>query len=306
MHLEKFKGIFPALLTPMLEDDSIDFESLERFVKHLLSLGVKGFYVGGSTAEGFILTSEERKRILETVVGASAGQATVIAHIGAISTRESCELARHAEAAGADAISAVVPFYYKVSPEGIRQHYHSIMDSTSLPFIMYHFPGATGVSLPLDFYEAMAQHPRCIGVKFTSLNLFELQQIRARCGDDFLIYNGHDEVYAGGALSGADGAIGSTFNMMPQPFLQMFDHAARGDWSAVMPLQAQANEVISHLLAYDVIPYEKMICYLQGLFRTPKARQPLSQFDAEQKAAIEQYFNSSAVLQANSLSKLPG
>jgi N-acetylneuraminate lyase len=292
----KFKGIFTALLTPMDEEKRIDFDSLARLVEHQIQQGIKGFYVGGSTGEGFILTTEERMQVLEAVVRAGQGRVTIIAHVGCISTMESIKLAKHAELQGVDAISAVVPFYYKVTMKEIREHYTAIMSAVPLPMIIYHFPGATGISLSMDFYEEMSRHPQCIGVKFTSLNLFEMQQIRAKCGQDFLIFNGHDEVYIGGALMGADGAIGSTYNMMPGLFVEMFDQISAGVWSAVHGVQSDANDVIAHMIQYDVIAYEKYMLYLQGVFTSPAVRQPLKQFSAEERKQIEAFYQGSEVL----------
>jgi N-acetylneuraminate lyase len=296
MNLQKYKGIFAALLTPMNEDGSFDDASMKRHVKRLLDQRVNGFYVNGSTGEGFILTKEERKRTLETVIHANEGRGTVIAHIGGISTQESIELAKHAETAGADVISAVVPFYYKISMKEIIDHYMSIMAATKLPMIIYHFPGATGVTLSMDFYKEMSAHPQCIGVKFTSYNLFEMQQIRALCGQDFLIYNGHDEVYAAGAIMGADGAIGSTFNVIAPLFVEMYGKICRNEWSALAELQAKANEVIAKLIQYDVFSTEKFICYLQGNFRTPSIRHPLKQLTQREQEELRLYFEQSAVL----------
>lgn len=294
-----FGGIFTALLTPMHENGDIDFTSLERLVEHQIGQGIHGFYVGGSTGEGFILTSEERQQVLEKVVKAAAGRVTIIAHVGNISTRESIKLAKHAELQGVDAISAVVPFYYKVTMKEIREHYEAIMAAVSVPMIVYHYPGATGVSLSMEFYEQMSRNPQCIGVKFTSLNLFEMQQIRARCGDDFLIYNGHDEVYMAGSFVGADGAIGSTFNMIPGLFTGMYRLLASEDRlpkAALQLMQAEANEVIAHMIQFDVIAYEKYMLFLQGVLATPAVRQPLKQFTAEERARIESYYTQSEVL----------
>ncbi|TDF98683.1 N-acetylneuraminate lyase [Paenibacillus piri] len=293
-----FKGIFTALVTPMHEDGSLDLPSLTGLVEHQLQYGIHGFYVGGSTGEGLILSSEERKQVLETVLTANRGRAKVVAHVGCISTDESIMLARHAEQAGADAISAVVPFYYKVGMNEIRSHYEAIMNAVRLPMLIYHFPGATGASLTMSFFEEMALHPQCLGVKFTSLNLFEMQQIRAKCGPDFLILNGHDEVYAAGALMGADGAIGSTMNMMPSLYTDMFDKIGRGDWNAVVQIQSAANEIIAHMLKFDVIPYEKYMLYLQGVIANPKVRQPLTQLEENDCAAIRAYYESGKVLNA--------
>ncbi|TLS53341.1 N-acetylneuraminate lyase [Paenibacillus antri] len=302
---ETFGGIYTALVTPMHEDGSIDYDSLVRLTTHQIDQGVKGFYVGGSTGEGFLLTGEERQRVLETVVGAAAGRAVVLAHIGCIGTMDSIALAKHAERQGVDAISAVVPFYYKLSPREIQGHYEAIMASVAAPMIVYHFPGATGVSLSLDFYEGLSRNPQCIGVKFTSLNLFEMQQIRARCGEDFLIFNGHDEVYASGALAGADGAIGSTFNIMPGLFVGMHRLLSEDGWKSgrtVQAMQAEANRVIAHMVGYDVIPYEKYMLYLQGIVRTPTARQPLRRFTPEERSRLEAFFESSGALRAQRLS----
>lgn len=294
-----FRGIFTALVTPMYEDGAIDFDSLARLVEHQIGQGIHGFYVGGSTGEGFILTSDEREQVLEAVVRTAAGRVTIIAHIGCISTRESIRLAKHAEKQGVDAVSAVVPFYYKVSLKEIREHYEAIMAAVSLPMLVYHYPGATGVSLSLDFYEQMSRNPQCIGVKFTSLNLFEMQQIRARCGGEFLIYNGHDEVYASGAWAGADGAIGSTYNMMPGLFTQMYgliSSEERPHMPTLQSMQAEANEVIAHMIQFDGIPYEKYMLYLQGVIAAPAARQPLKRFTAEERERIEAFYAGSDVL----------
>lgn len=300
-----FGGIFTALLTPMHNNGDIDFTSLGRLVDHQIEQGIHGFYVGGSTGEGFILTGEEREQVLEAVVKAAAGRVTIIAHVGNISTRESIKLAKHAEQHGVDAISAVVPFYYKVSMKEIREHYEAIMGAVSLPMIVYHYPGATGVNLSMEFYEDMSRNPQCIGVKFTSLNLFEMQQIRSRCGDDFLIYNGHDEVYTAGAFVGADGAIGSTFNMMPGLFADMygiFTSEEQLPKAAIQQMQAEANEVIAHMIGYDVIAYEKYMLYLQGVLATPAVRQPLKQFTAEERASIESFYKQNEVLRRFSFS----
>ena len=298
---EKYKGIFTALVTPMHENGEIDGNALERLVEHQIALGVNGLYVGGSTGEGLMLTVEERQSILETVVKRNAGRVSVIAHIGQISTQESIRLARHAEALGVDAISAVAPFYYKLSRDDIKRHYLSIMDAVASPMIVYHFPANTGVSLPPDFYGQLAQHSHMLGVKFTSYNLYELEQIRAGCGEGFIIMNGHDEVYAGAAVMGATGAIGSTFNIQLSLFRDMQQHIRHERWSEVGRLQAKANAIIAHMLQYDVIAYEKYMLFLQGVIPCAKVRQPLLQLAASDQAAIRQFYDNNETLQQSGL-----
>lgn len=293
---QQFKGMYTALLTPMDERGDIDFASLSRLIKHQLDSGAQGFYACGSTGEAFLLSMEERKGVLEAVIGSTARRAKVIAHAGCIGTRDSIELAVHAERAGADAVSAVAPFYYKADIQELRQHYEAIMSAVSIPMLIYHFPGATGVNLTLDFYECMSRHPQCLGVKFTSMNLFEMQQIRARCGDRFLIMNGHDEVYASSVPMGSDGAVGSTFNIMPSLYAEMHALAVAGQWTKLPEMQTQANEVIAHMLQYDVIPYEKAILYLQGVLETATVRSPLKRLTTEELANITEFYDSNRLL----------
>ncbi len=112
---KKFGGIYAALVTPYTKDGAVDYENVKRLVRHLINNDIDGFYVGGSTAEAFLLTEEERKKILEAVVEENNGEKPVICHTGAISTDMAISYAKHAEAVGADAVSSISPFYYKFS-----------------------------------------------------------------------------------------------------------------------------------------------------------------------------------------------
>ena len=112
---EKFKGIFPALLTPFDENDRVNVKVLEELVDYNLKKGVNGFYVGGSTAEAFLLTEEERLLVMKTVSERAKGKCTLIAHVGCISTAQAIKFAKAAEERGYDAVSSVAPFYYKFS-----------------------------------------------------------------------------------------------------------------------------------------------------------------------------------------------
>lgn len=134
--MNKYNGIIPALITPYTKEGKINEKSLEKLVKLNLDKGVNGFYVGGSTAEAFMLSLEERKYLLDIVSDTAKGQATIINHVGCISTDEAIELAKHAEKVGADAISAIPPFYYKFSYEEIKNHYLDIVNSVNLPMII--------------------------------------------------------------------------------------------------------------------------------------------------------------------------
>lgn len=279
-------GIIPALITPYADDGGIHGELLRTLVRHLMAKGAAGFYVGGSTGEGLLQTVEERKRVLETVLQETDGKVPVIAHVGAMDTASCVELARHAARAGADAVSAVTPFYYKHGPEQIRRHYLDIAEAADIPLIVYHFPGFTGAQLSADFVgELAAACESIIGLKFTSRDMYEMQQIIDICGEDFLVFNGSDECALAGFATGACGAIGSTFNIMPELFVALHRHCAAGQWSEARRLQYEANRLIRELLKYDVIAFEREMLRLQG-FDVGPPRKPIRQLTDTERREI--------------------
>ena len=146
MNLDKFKGVFCALNAIYDENDNIDVEKIKALVRVYKSLGVKGVYACGSTGEGFLLSTEERKQVAKAVKEAAGDDFTVIVHIGCASTKESIELAKDCESLGVDAISAVPCVYYHLSEESVKLHWNSIIESTSLPFIIYNIPPSNPTS----------------------------------------------------------------------------------------------------------------------------------------------------------------
>ena len=175
----EFGGIYPALLTPFDAGGKINEKSLRRLVRFNIDKGVKGFYVCGSTAECFLLSPEQRKRILEIVADENAGRVKLIAHVGAISQAQALDLARHAAAAGADMVSSICPFYYGFPFENLKAYYFALADSTDLPVLIYYFPANSGVKFTVDMVSAFLQDRRFAGVKFTNNDFFMLQQIKA-------------------------------------------------------------------------------------------------------------------------------
>ena len=212
---EKFKGIFPALLTPFDGQDRVDTEVLGRLVDYNLQKGVDGFYVAGSTAEVFLLDAKERLAVMEAVSSRAGGKCTLIAHMGCISTKQAIEYAREAKEMGYDAISSVAPFYYKFSFEEIRRYYFDIVDAVDLPMLIYNFPAFSGVNLTTDNIREFLADDRFLGVKHTSSDFYALEQFKAGFPDK-IVYNGYDEMFLAGLSMGADGGIGSTFNFMAE------------------------------------------------------------------------------------------
>jgi N-acetylneuraminate lyase len=284
--MSEIRGIIPALITPYTADGRINEDSLEKIISLNMKKGVSGFYVCGSTAEAFLLSLEERKRVLEVVTSCVDGKASVIAHIGCISTDEAIELGMHAEKAGADAVSSIPPFYYKFSPEEIRGHYRKIADKVSLPIILYNFPAATGCSLTGADSRDLLADPHVIGVKHTSYNLYELERMK-QLNNELIVLNGHDEVYLGGLAMGADGAIGSTYNFMAEKFIMMNQHFGNGELQAAQKLQSEANNIIDVLVEVGLLAGIKYILGLQGI-ECGHCRSPFKRLPDTGKAKLDE------------------
>ncbi|CAI6066505.1 dihydrodipicolinate synthase family protein [Cohnella sp. JJ-181] len=248
--IERFKGIIVAMYACYDEQGEVSAEAARKLARYYATAGVKGLYVGGSSGEGMLQTADERKRTLEAVVAEVGGELTVIAHVGAPSTRESVELARHAERIGAHAVSAVPAIYYRLSARSVQAHWQAIIDSTELPFIIYHIPQTTGFHLSPELLAAMAAQPKVIGVKISAESTYELQQFKAIGGEGFLVLNGPDEQYVAGRAIGADGGIGGTYGVMPELFLRIESCVRAGRMEEAQRWQFVVNELIKELLAY--------------------------------------------------------
>ncbi|MBW7475434.1 N-acetylneuraminate lyase [Paenibacillus oenotherae] len=282
---EQFNGIIPALITPYGADGGISDSVTRQLVRHLISQGAAGFYLSGSTGEGFLQSTEERQQLLEIVLDEVKSEVPVIAHVGAMDTATAVQLTRHAHQAGAAAVSAVTPFYYKHGPEQVMRHYIDIVEAADIPLIAYHIPGLTGSNASVDFYKELSQVDGIIGLKFTSTNVYEMQQIMDSCGEDFLVFNGPDEICLAGLTMGACGAIGSTYNIMMAPFAELYRLFHEGKLAEARTLQYEVNRVIRELLRYDFIAFEREILRLQG-FEVGSPRKPIQQLIDAQRADI--------------------
>ena len=281
---KKFQGIFPALLTPFDKNDNVNEEVLRGVTQYNLDKGVNGFYVGGSTAEAFLLSTQERLQIMKTVADVAKDKATLIAHIGCISTKQAIELAKEAKQMGYDAISSVAPFYYKFSFAEIKKYYFDIVDAAELPMIVYNFPAFSGVNLSVDNIAEFLTDDRFIGVKHTSSDYFALEQFKAAFPKK-VIYNGYDETFLAGLAMGADGAIGSTFNLMAEKFLKIRRLFAENKIAEAQAMQKEANTIISALCKVGVMQGEKAVMDALGFDMGP-ARAPFGPLSEEQKKTL--------------------
>ncbi|MDN6111126.1 MAG: N-acetylneuraminate lyase, partial [Enterobacterales bacterium] len=245
-------GVMPALLTPFNPQQQLDIPSLRRLVQFNIAQGVDGLYVGGSTGEAFIQNLQEREQVLEVVAQEAKGKLTLIAHVGGISTHESQILAGAAKRYGFDAVSAVTPFYYPFSFGEHCDHYRAIIDAAEgLPMVVYNIPALSGVKLSLDQISTLITLPGVAALKQTSGDLYQMEQVR-RAHPDKVIYNGYDEIFLSGLLAGADGGIGSTYNVMGWRYKGIMQALKEGNISQAQSLQTECNKVIDVLIKVGV------------------------------------------------------
>ncbi len=273
------RGVMPALLTPFDAQQKMDKESLRRLVRFNIAQGVDGVYVGGSTGEAFVQSLAEREQVLEIVAEEGKGKLTLIAHVGCISTAESQQLAVAAKRYGFDAVSAVTPFYYPFSFEEHCDHYRAIIDSADgLPMVVYNIPALSGVKLTLDQINTLVTLPGVGALKQTSGDLYQMEQIR-RAHPDLVLYNGYDEIFASGLLAGADGGIGSTYNIMGWRYMGIVQALKAGDIAKAQQLQRQCNEVIDLLIKVGVFRGLKTVLHYMDVVSVPLCRKPFAPVD---------------------------
>lgn len=245
--LNKYKGIFPAFYACYDDEGNVSAERTKALVEFLIEKGVSGLYVGGSSGECIYLGVQERKETLEAVMEVARGRITIIAHVACNNTKDSCELARHAEGLGVDAIAAIPPIYFRLPEKAIAKYWNDI--SAAAPdtdFVIYNIPQLAGVSLTLSLLDEMLKNPRVIGVKNSSMPIQDIQMFKRQAeihGRDFVVFNGPDEQFVGGRLIGADAGIGGTYAVMPEVYVKMDEALAAGDFARARLLQNAANEV---------------------------------------------------------------
>lgn len=271
---ENYKGIFVAMNACYDDQDRIWPAAIQKLTSFLLEKGVQGLYVGGSTGEGLLQSVEEREQVLEVVVKEVQGRVPVIAHVGALTTKDSVNLAQHAEDAGADALSSIPPFYYAYPEAAVRDHWLSIMNQTSLPFITYNIPSTTGFDMSNEFLKELCAHKQLLGMKITHFSTYALQQYKAIGGQDFLVFNGLDQQYLAGRVMGADAGIGSTYCIMPELFLKIEQEIGKNNIKEAQRWQFVVNEIITDVRALGLLASIKEILRLRGV-DCGKPRKPL-------------------------------
>ncbi|MCY7038453.1 dihydrodipicolinate synthase family protein [Streptococcus sanguinis] len=248
--LEKYEGVIPAFYACYDEAGEVSPERVRSLTQYFIDKGVKGVYVNGSSGECIYLSVADRKLILENVMEVAKGKLTVIAHVACNNTKDSVELAKHAESLGVDAIAAIPPIYFRLPDYSIAKYWNDMSAAApNTDFVIYNIPQLSGTTLTPALYAEMRKNPRVIGVKNSSMPTQDIQIFVADGGDDHIVFNGPDEQFISGRVIGAKAGIGGTYGVMPDLFLKLNQLIIDKDLGRAKELQHAINSVIYKMVS---------------------------------------------------------
>jgi len=283
--MAKLEGVMPALFTNYDGAGEVTDDGLEKQLSFYIEAGCRGFFVGGSTGEGLLQTVEERCRFIEAVVGAVSGQVPVIAHVGALATRDACEIARFAAKAGADFVGSVLPVYYPVGIEGMAAYYRAIGEAAELPMLVYYLAYAGTAMTAEQFAENLATLPHVCALKYTSPELETFRKIVELTDDDMTMIMGCDQLLLPALTLGADGGIGTTYNFMPEIIVGIYESYHAGEMQKAEELMARAFRTIQAIKKYPPLSACREVTRMRG-FDTGRCRGPIPTLTDEQAKAL--------------------
>lgn len=287
------KGLFSALLVSFDKEGNINEKGLREIIRYNIeACKVDGLYVGGSTGENFMLSTDEKKTIFKIAKDEVGDKVELIAQIGTIDLKESVELAKYVTNLGYKAISAVTPFYYKFDFEEIKYYYNTIINSVNNKMIIYSIPFLTGVNLSVEQFGELFENEKIVGIKFTAADFYLLERVR-KTYPDKLIYAGFDEMLLPAVVLGVDGAIGSTYNVNGLRAKEIFKLAKEGKNEEALKLQNITNDFITDLLNSGLYNTLKLILKEKGV-DAGYCKAPMKMHTDKQirnaKKIVEKYF----------------
>lgn len=289
------EGSIVALVTPMREDESIDYETLARLIDFHVREGSKALVVAGTSGEASTLTFAEHCELIAFAVRAADGRLPVIGGTGSNNTAEAIELTEAAARAGVAACLLVAPYYVKPTQEGLYRHHRRVAEAVDIPQILYNVPGRTAVDLHDDTVVRLAAVDNIIGLKDATGDIPRLRSLLPRLPAEFPVYSGDDATTRAALLAGARGAISVTANVAPAAMAAMCEAAMAGDAQRAAELDAPLAGLHRTLfLETNPIPV-KWAVHRRGLIGET-LRLPLTPLSETCRAPLEQAMRSAGVL----------
>ncbi|SMX48882.1 dihydrodipicolinate synthase family protein [Maliponia aquimaris] len=251
---KQLAGMYAALMTALDDRGEFDPDRQRKLNDYVLRQGLDGLYVGGSSGESGLLDTAELLDQQKVVADSARAAGTrLIAHVGMPNLRDSIRLAKQAESLGYHALSALPPHSYPFSDDEIFAYYQALSSATALPLIVYEVPVRTGRPIGLDTLVRILGLKGVAGIKFTSTDMFKFSMLRRRCPDSVYFF-GFDEIYLTGAVLGADGGIGTTYNLLGRLYAALDQAFRAGDLARAQELQDVSQVFVESILDTGVLP----------------------------------------------------
>ena len=298
MDVSRLKGSIPPLITPF-RNGEVGYDAYAAMVEFQIREGSHGILVNGTTSEPASLTVEERNRIVEVAVDAAGGRVPIVAATGSQSLAETEALTDHAVRAGADALLIVTPYYSKPPQRGLIEYYLHLAKRHDRPWMVYHIPGRTAVSVTLDtFKELKARSPTFVGMKHAANDLGFVTECLVEFGDDFRIFVGLEELSFPMMAIGACGLMNAVGNLRPRLLSEMCDAVWNSDIPAARALHDRLLE-INKAVFFDTnpIPIKYMMKRL-GLIPENEHRLPMSPATRELEQRLDGVLDRAGLLAA--------
>ena len=280
-----FEGVATALVTPMYDDGTINYDRLKSLIDEQIEDGIPALVICGTTGESATMTLEEHSEVIRVAIKHAAGRVKIIAGAGSNDTACAAALAKEAEEAGADALLIVTPYYNKATQGGLVAHYKYIAERVSLPIILYNVPSRTGCNIKPETYAKLAEIDNIVAIKEANGDISSVVKTRLLCGDKLDIYSGNDDQIVPIMALGGKGVISVLSNIMPKETVELCDKMFSGDVEGAAAMQIELSSLIDALfIEVNPIPVKEAM-NLMGLGMGP-LRLPMTPMEENTKAVL--------------------
>lgn len=286
--MKKLFGVTTAMVTPLDANDKVDVKALKEHTDFLIKKGVNCLYPNGSTGEMYFLSVEERKLVAETVVKEAAGRANVFIHVGAMTLKDTLELARHAHEIGADGIGVVTPSYFSVTDREMEEYYVAVSKSLpdDFPMYLYCIPQCAGNDLKPDVVQRIAD--RCknvVGIKYSFADFLRVKDYLNTNNGNFSVMVGTDRLFSAALTMGCDGTVSGVSSVYPEPFVNVYKAFGEKNLEAVRKYQNLGNQIAEILKSGANMAYFKTGLEFRGM-TGGHMRKPLLDLSKEEKSQL--------------------
>ncbi len=282
--MHRLRGLVAATVTPMTEEGALDVGSFRAHVRDLLTAGIEGLFVAGTTGEGVLLDAEERVALIRAAVEVAGGRVPVVGLCSLPGTDDTAALASRLRRAGADGVAALTPFFYRVDVDAMVEHFRRIADAAQCPTYLYSIPGLTGVDLPVEVVSALVAHPHFGGVKYSECNIVTLLRYIETTADVLI---GCDALITEAMHHGAVGTISGTAACLPAPFVRLVRRLRDG--GDPTPEQTVVSHVGDVLARLPLTACYKAVLVRRGIITSAAVRRPLRPLRSDEAQQIDAF-----------------